>query len=326
MHRRRVLAGMGLFALAPFARAQRSAMRRVAIAVPHAANVPNEGLTAFRQRLGALGWIEGRNVEYVTEYANGDPARYAPVIAGLLAKKPDVLFAYFQPMTLAAMKQTREVPIVFAIAINPEKSGLVASLARPGGNVTGTSTRANELDGKRIELLRALRPGLQRMAVLVNPANPAVAQRFIEDYGKIARTLGLKLLTAEARTIEETAPAFERMLREGVQGVLGTADPTHLFAMRTALVGNAARVGLPMVYVDERYVEAGGLASYGTDNVDQIARGSAYVDKILRGAKPADLPVEEPTNYRMSLNLRAARALGMKLPQALLLRADQVIE
>lgn len=323
--RRFLLAAASLFAASRL-QAQKPALRRVAIAIPHAADVPNEGVTTFRKRMGELGWVEGRNIEYVTDYANGDPARYAPVIAGLLAKKPDVLYAYFGAMTLIAMKQTREVPIVFSIAFNPEKVGLVASLARPGGNVTGTSTRANELDGKRVELLRELRPGIRRVAVLVNPAVPVVAQRFIDAYGRIAQALGLQLLTAEARTIEELAPAFERMLREGVQGVLGTADPTHLFEMRAALVGNAARAGLPAVYVDERYVEAGGLASYGTDNVDQIGRGAPYVDRILRGAKPADLPVEEPTNYRMAVNLKAARALGLKLPQALLLRADQVIE
>lgn len=307
--------------------AQTSRLRRVAIAVPHASGIPNEGLVAFRKRLGELGWVEGRNIEYVTAWAEGDPRRYEPVIADLLAQKPDVLYAYFAPMTVAAMKQTREVPIVFSIVPDPVKFGLVASLARPGGNVTGASTRAIELDGKRIELLREIKPGIQRMAVVVNPGVPAVAKRAFDSYSAIAQKLGVQLLTVEARTAEEIPAAFDRMAREGVQGLLGTADPTHLYTMRAQLANNATRVGVPAVFVDDRYVDAGGLASYGTDNVDQIGhRAATYVDKILRGAKPADLPVEEPTHFLLALNLATARKLKLTIPQSVLLRADRVIQ
>lgn len=326
MTRRQVLLSAVSMLAASRLHAQTPRLHRVAIAVPLSPEVPNEGLVAFRQRMAELGWVEGRNIEYVYAYAGGDVKRYESVIAELLAAKPDVLLAYFGLMALIAKKLTKEVPIVFTIASNPEEIGLVASLARPGGNVTGTSTRALELDGKRFELLREIKPGMQRMAVLVNPDLPEVATRFSEAYTKIASKLGVRFMTVEARSAEELGPAFDRMARDGVQGVLGTADPAHLFRLRGAVVSNAARTGIPAMYVDERYVEAGGLASFGTDNVEQMRRGALYVDKILRGAKPADLPVEEPTRFRMTVNLKTARALKIVVPQSVLVRADQVFE
>jgi putative ABC transport system substrate-binding protein len=277
--------------------------------------------------MAELGWVEGRNIEYVFAYTGGDPRRNEPVIAGLLAQNPDVLYAYFAGMALTAKKLTREVPIVFTIVPDPVKFGLVASLARPGGNVTGASTRAVELDSKRFELLREIKPDLQRVAVVVNPGAPIIAKRFIDSYSVIARKLGVQLLTVEAQTAEEIPAAFDRMAREGAQGLLGTADPTHLFKMRAQLTSNAARVGVASMFVDDRYVESGGLASYGTDNVDQIGhRAAIYVDKILRGAKPAELPVEEPTHFLMALNLATARTLKLTIPRSVLLRADKVIE
>jgi len=327
MGRRHFLLSAASLLAASGLHAQTPRLRRVAIAVPHASELPNEGLAAFRKRMSELGWVEGRNIEYVFAYAGGDPRRYEPVIASLLAQKPDVLYAYFGSMALTAKNLTREVPIVFTIVPDPVTYGLVASLARPGGNVTGASTRAIELDDKRFELLREIKPALQRAAVVVNPAVPTVAKRYIDSYSVIARKLGVQLLTVEARTAEEIPAAFDQMAREGAQGLLGTADPTHLFKMRAQLTSNATRVGVASMFVDERYVESGGLASYGTDNVDQIGlRGATYVDKILRGAKPADLPVEEPTHFRMALNLATARKLKLTIPQAVLLRVDRVIE
>lgn len=308
-------------------RAQTPRPRRVAIAVPHASDLPNEGLAVFRKRMAELGWVEGRSIEYVTAYTGGDPRRNEPVIAGLLAQKPDVLYAYFGGMALTAKKLTREVPIVFTIVPDPVELGLVASLARPGGNVTGASTRAIELDGKRFELLREIKPGIRRVGVVVNPDAPAIVKRFVDSYSVIARKLEVQLLTVEVRAAEEMPAAFDRMVLEGAQGLLGTADPTHLFKMRAQLASNAARVGIPSMFVDDRYVESGGLASYGTDNIDQIGRrGAAYVDKILRGTKPADLPVEEPTRFLMALNLATARKLKLTIPQSVRLRADRVIE
>lgn len=325
MHKRQFLVSTAAMFAASGLQAQTPRLRRVAIAAPIAANVPNEGIKLFKQRLTDLGWVEGRNVEYVYGYAGGEATRYEPVIVEMLAQKPDVLLAYFHPMAMVAKKLTREVPIVFTISSNPEESGLVASLARPGGNVTGASTRALELDGKRLELLLEIKPEVKRMAVAVNPSLPEVARRFSEAYGKIAGKLGVKLLTVEIRSAGDVGPAFDQMARDGVQAILGTADPTHLFGLRASLVSHAARIGIPEVHVDERYVEAGALVSYGTDNIEQFRRGANYVDRILRGAKPAELPVEEPTNFRMVLNLRTAKALKITVPQSVLVRADLVI-
>ncbi|MEY4644224.1 MAG: hypothetical protein RLZZ596_1055 [Pseudomonadota bacterium] len=327
MSKRRFLLFAASMLAAAGLNAQTPRLRRVAIAVSHASGIQNEGLLVFRKRMGELGWIEGRNIEYVSAYTGGDLSRNKPVIVELLAQKPDVLYAYLGDMALTAKTLTREVPIVFTIVPDPVAFGLVESLARPGGNVTGASTRAAELDAKRFELLREIRPGMKRIAVLVNPSSPLVAKRFIESYGNIAKKLSVQLLTIEARDAEEIPSAFDRMVREGAQGMLGTADQHHLLKFRDLLVQNAARVGIPAMYVDDRYVESGGLVSYGTDNIDQVGiRGASYVDKILRGAKPADLPVEEPTHFRMVLNLAAARKLKLTIAQPVLLRADRVIE
>lgn len=326
MRRLQFLLSAASLLAAPALLAQTSRVRRVAIAHATAQGEPNAGIIAFVKLMGELGWTEGRNIAYVHGYANGDGSRYEPVVTELLAQKPDVLYAYFQPMALFAKKQTKDVPIVFSISPDPEAAGLIASLARPGGNVTGLSTRAGELDGKRFELLCEIKPGVQRVAVVVNPAVPGVSKRFIDAYGKIAPKLGVRLQTVEIRSEEEIGPAFDGMAREGVQAMLGTADPTHLFRLRAALVSHAARVGIPGMYVDDRYVEDGGLVSYGTDNVDQLRRAAIYVDKILRGAKPADLPVEEPTEFRMALNRKTAKGFKIAIPQSVLLRANLVID
>ena len=324
MKRRQFLFSAASMLAASGLHAQTPRLRRVAIAIPFAPETSPEGIAAFIKRMAELGWVEGRDLQYVYAYANGDPKRYEPVIAELLAQKPDVLYAYFQPMTQIAQRLTKEVPIVFSIVSNPEKIGLVASLARPGANVTGVSTRYFELDGKRIELMREIKPGIRRAAVLGSSSTPETNRRVVEGYEKVASKFEMRILLAEAGSTEEIGPAFDRMVGEKAQGLLGTAGNGG--QSRTAIVSHAARVRLPAVYVDERYVEAGGLASYGTDNVDLQRRGAVYVDKILRGAKPADLPVEEPTNYRMALNLKTAKTLGIKFPQSVLIRADRVIE
>ena len=324
MKRRQMLLSAASMLSASATYAQTPRLRRVAIAIPFAAGVSTEGITAFIKRMAELGWVDGRDLQYVYAYANGDGSRYEAVITELLAQKPDVLYAYFQPMALIAQKLTKEVPIVFSIVSNPELIGLVASLARPGANVTGLSTRYAELDGKRIELLREIVPGVQRAAVLGSTSTPVANKLYVEGYEKIAGKLGMQMQMEEAGSAEEIGPAFDRMVKAKAQGLLGTAG--NVAQSRVAIVTQAARVRIPAVYVDARFVEAGGLVSYGTDNVDLVGRGAVYVDKILRGAKPADLPLEEPTNYRMALNLKTAKALNIKVSQSMLIRADQVID
>lgn len=325
MRRRELLLGTAAYAAASGLCAQSPRMRRVALAMPGLPEVDARNVDSIKNRLRELGWVEDRTVEYSYGYARGQSARYEAMIAELLAKKPDVLLVWFGLMAMAAKKLTQDVPIVFAISSNPEKSGIVASLAKPGGNVTGVSTRELELLGKRIEILREITPGMTRVAVLVNPDSPEISKQYIDKYAEYASKAGMKLLSAGARLAAELRPAFDQMVREGAQGLLNIADPIQS-AMRSDIVAQAARVRLPAVYTAEFYVEAGGLASYGIDPVDQARRAAAYVDKILRGAKPADLPVEEPTNFPLVINLKAARAQGIKLPQSILVRASRVIE
>ena len=325
MRRRAALLAAAALTVAPALRAQAPRMRRVALAMPGVPEVDARVVDPIKNRLRELGWVEGRAVEYSYGYARGQSAQYESMIAELLAKKPDVLLVWFGLMAVVAKKQTQDVPIVFAISSNPEKSGIVASLAKPGGNVTGVSTRELELLGKRIEILREITPGMSRVAVLVNPDSPEISKIYIDGYGQAARDAGMQLRSAGARSAAELRAAFDQMVREGAQGLVNIADPIQSL-IRSDIALQASRVRIPAVYTAEGYVEAGGLASFGIDPVDQARRAAAYVDKILRGAKPADLPVEEPTNFPLVVNLKAARAQGIKLPQSILVRADRVIE
>lgn len=325
MKRREALAGIAALAFASRVAAQTPALKRVAYAVPGSPDPANKGIAAFKGRLAELGWVEGRTIEYVFGYDYGESSRHEKQVADLLAQKPAVLLAVFASMAMVAKKQTSDVPIVFAISSNPEKFGLVATLARPGGNVTGVSTRELELLGKRVELLHELVPRLQRVAVLTNPLSPEISKLYITGYAAQAAKLGIKLIVSEARSAAEIGPAFDRMAREGAQGVLNVADPLHLQS-REELARHAARLRLPAVYVIDEFVEAGGLLSFGTDRLEQLRRAAGHVDKILRGANPAMLPVEEPTRFVLALNLKAAKAQGIAIPQSILLRADRVIE
>ena len=325
MNRREVVAAIAGLAAVSRLWAQSPRMRRVALAMPGDREANARFVDPIKKRLEELGWIEGRTVAYTYGDAQGKTDRYASMIAELLGKDPEVLLVWFGLMAQVAQKQTRSVPIVFAISSNPEKNGLVASLAKPGGNVTGVSTRELELLGKRIELLREIRPGMSRVGVLTNPDSPEISKLYIEMYGEHARKAGMQLVQAGARSAEELRPAFDRLMREGAQGLVNIADAVQ-GATRSEIAVQAARVRLPAVYTADLYVEAGGLMSYGIDPVDQARRAAAYVDKILRGAKPGDLPVEEPTHFPLVVNLKAAREQGIKLPQSLLVRADRVIE
>ena len=329
MRRRELLIAAAVLTIAPAARAQlpgrSSRPRLIAVAVPGVPNPENTRIAAFRNRLAEAGWVEGRDIEYVFAYDHGDSARHEKMIADLLARKPSVLMAVFGNVALVAMKQTRDVPIVFAISSNPEKIGLVASLARPGGNVTGVSTREVEILGKRVELMREISPVIRRIAVLTNPSSPTIAESYVRNYTEQAAKFGIQVMVAEARSAEELRPAFDRMAKEGAQGLLTVADSVQL-QLREQIAAHAARLRLVAVYVVRDFVEAGGLASYGINLEEQYRRAAVHVDKILRGAKPADLPVEEPTHFHLAVNLKAARAQGLKLPQSVLVRADEVVE
>jgi putative ABC transport system substrate-binding protein len=280
-------------------------------------------VAAFVQRLRELGWIEGRTIAIEYRWAEGRAERAAEIAAELVRRKVDVIVTSGTAVVVAAMQATSVIPIVFAAAGDPVGTGLIASLARPGGNVTGLSNQVLDLAGKRLELLREIVPGLGRLALLGNVGNPVVVLDMREAQAA-ARTLGLEVTTLEIRRGEDIVPAFEALNghEEALYVVFDALVNTHRIRINTLAL--AAR--LPTMHGIRDYVEAGGLMSYGTNFPDLFRRAGDYVDKILRGAKPADLPVEQPTKFDLVINLTTAKALHLKIPESFLLRADEVIE
>jgi putative tryptophan/tyrosine transport system substrate-binding protein len=283
----------------------------------------SDRVAAFVQRLRELGWIDGRNVAIEFRWAQGHTERFAEIATELLKLKVDVVVTYGTAPVIAAKQATSVIPIVFAIAGDPVGNGLVASLARPGGNVTGLSAQITDLAGKRLELLREVVPGLRRLAILADVGSPAVVLEMGEVQAA-ARMLGLIAATLEIRQAEDIAPAFDALK--------GRADALYV---PPAPLGNTNRVRinalalgarLPTMHGSREDIEAGGMMSYGPNFSDLFRRAADYVDKILRGAKPADLPVEQPTKFEMVINLKTAKALGLEIPPTLLARADEVIE
>jgi len=280
-------------------------------------------VAAFVQRLRELAWIDGRNLAIEYRWAEGRNERYAENAAELVRLKVDVIVTVATPATLAAKQATAVIPIVFAATGDPVGTGLVASLARPGGNVTGLSSQTAETAGKRVELLREIVPGLGRLAIMGNVGNPISVLEFGEVQAA-ARALGLEVTTSELRRAEDISPAFDA-LKGRADALYVCTDPlvnTHRIRINTLAL--AAR--LPTIYLVRENVEAGGLMSYGPNFRDLFRRAADYVDKILRGAKPGDMPVEQPTNFDLIINLTTAKALGLTIPEPFLLRADEVIE
>jgi putative ABC transport system substrate-binding protein len=281
---------------------------------------------AFRQGLRDLGYVEGRNVVIEIRDAEGKPERFPALAAELVALKVDVIVAPNTPQALAAKQATRSLPIVFSFVADPVASGLVTSLARPGGNVTGLSSLTPELVGKRLELLTQAVPGVSRVAVLWQPGfqGERTERDMLKAADVAAQALGVRLQFVEAQGPADIDRAFSdmTMARAGALTVLGS---TMLISERRRLADLAAKNRLPAAYARREYVDAGGLMSYGTNIADLFRRTATYVDKILKGAKPADLPVEQPTTFELVINLKTAKALGITIPQSLLARADEVI-
>jgi putative ABC transport system substrate-binding protein len=278
----------------------------------------------FRNRLRELVLAEGNDVAYEARYARGALDRLPALAAELVALKPDIIVCPATPSTIAAMKATSTIPIVFSAAGNPVGSGLVASLARPGGNVTGTSNITIEIVGKQLELLRELVPSAIRLAFLTDASSKGSLAVFrqLEDHAR-AMKLAVQILDGRKRTDLERS--FETIKRERVQGlIVGTTGA--LLEHRDQIVQFAAREKLPVVYGRREYVDSGGLVSYGADLQIAFSRSADYVHRILKGAKPADLPVERSSNLRLVINLKIARALGITVPATVRLRVDEVIE
>jgi putative tryptophan/tyrosine transport system substrate-binding protein len=282
---------------------------------------------AFRQGLRDLGYVEGRNVVIEYRDAEGKPERFPAHAAELLALKVDVIVAPGTPAALAAKQATQTLPIVFAAVADAVTSGLVTSLARPGGNLTGLSFLGPELIGKRLEQLKQAIPGVSRVAVFWQPG--AVGERtdkeMLKEAEVAARALGVRPQFVEARGPADFDRAFSDMTKARA-GALTVWSTPMFFNERRRLVDLAAKNRLPAVYQWREIVDAGGLMSYGPDLADLFRRAATYVDRILKGAKSGDLPVEQPTKYELVINLKTAKALGLTIPPSLLQRADQVIE
>ncbi len=278
---------------------------------------------AFRQGLRELGYVEGQNITLVFPSEEVRPERLPRLAAELVNLKVDVIVAAATDAVRAAAEASKEIPIVMPVAA-PVETGLVASLARPGGNVTGLSLVSQDLSGKRLELLKAVVPKVSRIAVLSNPSATNVRPQ-IRETEVAARALGVRLQPLEVRGPDD----FERVFQEAIKvraGALITLDDALIFTHRTRIVKLAARSRLPAIYGFREFVDAGGLMSYAPNLADMYRRAATYVDKILKGAKPGDLPVEQPTKFELVVNLKTAKTLGLTIPQSILLRADQVIQ
>ena len=283
----------------------------------------SQRVAAFVQRLRELGWTEGRTVVVEYRWAEGRSERFLEIAAEFAQLKVDVIVAAGTPAILAARQATSVVPIVFVGAGDPVGTGLVASLPRPGGNVTGLSAQTTDTVGKRLELLRELMPGIRRLAIMGNVDNP-VSVLEMREIGAACAALGLEADALEIRRTADIVPAFEA-LKRGAEALYVQADPL-VIANQIRINTLALGMRLPTMHGLREYVEAGGLMSYGPNFPDLFRRAADFVDKILRGAKPSDIPVEQPTKFELVINLITAKALGLEIPPTLLARADEVIE
>jgi len=307
----------------PAARAQqRSRAARIGFLAGSSPETVGNIFEVFKQRLAELGYVEGKDVEFVYRWAHGQAERFPQLAQELVALQPDVILATGGTGgALAAQQATKSIPIV-VFAADPVASGLAKSLARPGGNVTGLADFTNEASPKRLELLLAVVPKLRRLVVLWPAADPQPG--LLKSLQVVAQTVGVDVVAIEVSS-SDIGAAFTQMTREQVGAVFPVAS-TLAYAQRRELADLALRHRVPTMFFFRAGAQAGGLMSYGTDLVDVFRRAATYVDKILKGAKPADLPIEQPTKFELVINLKTAKALGVTVPQSLLLRADELIQ
>jgi putative tryptophan/tyrosine transport system substrate-binding protein len=325
MKRRTFIAGIGAAAAWPVAaRAQQPAMPVIGFLNSTSVEGYAPWVSAFRQGLKEVGFVEGENVTIEYRWAEGRYDRLAALAAELVQRKVAVIAATSTPAAVAAKAVAATVPIVFTTGGDPVKLGLVASLARPGGNVTGVSNMLNEIASKRLGLLREFVPANTVIASLVNPGFQDTELQ-LADVEAAARKLGLQLIVLRASSEREIDAAFAAMAQRGAGAVLVAADP-FLTSRRDQIVALAARGSLPVMYPSREYADAGGLMSYGTDFIDSYRQCGVYVGRILKGVKPADLPVQRSTKFEFIINLRTAKVLGLSVPNLMQLLADGVIE
>jgi putative ABC transport system substrate-binding protein len=322
------LAAAGLLLAGPLAAQAQQAVRvyRIGLVSP-LSRVPEPiQLHAFRERIRELGYVEGKNVIIEARFAEGRNEHLPELVAELLRMKVDVLLVGSTPGALAAKRATTTVPIVFAGVTDPISAGIVSSLAHPGGNITGVAAGAGGVGfaGKWVELLKEAVPGVSHIAVLSNPASPASVP-FVPEIQLAARTLNVKLDVLDAGNPTDLDKVFAAIGASGANGIIVPGDPFFVVT-RAKIAQFAASKRLPAVHFSKLFTESGGLMSYGASLEESWRRAATHVDKILKGTKPADLPIEQPTKFELVINLKAANALGLTIPGSLLLRADQVIK
>jgi putative tryptophan/tyrosine transport system substrate-binding protein len=326
MDRRAFLTGAAALLAAPLAAEAQQAGKvwRIGYLTNGFKDAPTPDITQFTRGLRDLGYVEGRNVVLEIRYAEGRTERFSALAGELVNLKVDVLVAVSTPAAVAAKHATNTIPIVMTAVGEPVEMKLVESLARPGGNVTGLSLIAPELAAKRLDLLKQTLPRLSRVAVLWNSANAGMHPRFRETQFA-AQALGLALQSVPVQSPDEFERVFSTLNSARPESLLVLAD-TVTVANRQRTVEFAANTRVPAIYETRSFVDTGGLMSYGVEQSDHYRRAAIYVDKILKGANPANLPVEQPTTFELVINLKTAKALGLTIPPAVLLRADQVIE
>ena len=297
--------------------------RRVGVLAPSTAAREEVTLGPFFDQMHRLGWVDGQTVEYDRAYADDQQQQLPTLAAALVARQPDIIYAPPTPAAIAAKRATNTIPIVFGAVWDPVGSGLVSSLASPGGNVTGVCVFAESLAPKRLQLMREILPNLKRIGWLGDATDPTTAfdrQALVPA----AREFGIQILTAEAANPEDAEKAIQQLIDQHVNAIYTGTSPL-LYNVRTALIERANRARIPVIAYRAQLAEAGALFSYGTSLPEQIRRSALFVDKILRGAKPSDLPVEQATAFE-TLNTRTARMLRIEIPKMILLRADKIIE
>jgi putative ABC transport system substrate-binding protein len=325
MRRREFIAGLGSAAAWPVVvRAQQGdPVRHIGVLMPFDENDPlgKLRLSAFTQGLADLGWTDGRNVRMDLRWAGGDTNRRRAPAQELVGLQPDIILAVGTVSTAALQRETQTIPIVFVNMRDPVASGIVPRLDRPSGNITGFASLEATLGGKWLELLWEIAPGLKRASLMFNPdTNPASV--YMLAFEAAARSLKVTPITVPVHSDVEIETAIIALGRDPGGGLVAAFTTTH----RAPIISAAARSNVPAVFYDSVWARDGGLLSYGVDLVDILHRAATYVDRILRGAKPGDLPVQFPTKYEMVVNLKTAKALGLTVPQSILLRADEVIE
>jgi putative ABC transport system substrate-binding protein len=321
----RLLGGAAAWPLAARAQ-QRDRVRRIGVLLPFDENDP-EGkrrYSAFTQALAGLGWTDGRNVRMDIRGHGDDINRIRALAQELVRLQPDIILANGTAVTVALQRETRTIPIVFANVAEPVASGIVPGLNQPGGNITGFATLEATLGGKWLELLSEIAPGLKRAAIMFNP-DIAPVSTYMPSFETAAGSLKVVPITAPVRSDVEIETAINALGREPGGGLVVLPD-SFVVVHRVPIISAAARNNVPVVYYQSAFVRDGGLLSYGPDQADAFRRAATYVDRILRGAEPGDLPVQFPTKFEMVVNLKTAKALGLAVPPSILLRADEQIE